>query len=665
MTPARFVGLVFSALLGVLAGVVPTAARGAPPGWLTACAGLPTPAAAVGAPAVILHDERVVSIDAKGQSTAVHRFAVRILARGGEKFATGSASFLSGRDSVKTQGPWLLRAGKEIKPSTSRGWLDLLADDASAYNEYRAKTISYADLAYAGDVFGYETRIQSPNLFTTEMFSWDHELPTIRDFAQFSVPPGWSIMARMDGANPLTDTRSADGLTWAWSLDNQPYRPEEPYAPDLNWVSARVLIRFEPPAGANGVGPVHLASWRDVAAWEQKLVAGQCDRDQAIAADVKRLTAGLDDPLARMRAITQYVQKLRYVSVNRNIGIGFGYRPRKASEVHEKGWGDCKDKANLTCAMLAEAGFTAYSASAHLGLGRLVVPDFPTPQQFNHAIVAIAVDDTVDLPAVVTSPRFGRLLFFDATDPNTMLGDLPVPLQGTRVHILAEGSDELTELPILSCEKNRSVTRAVLMTLYRDGSVSGSGSFVATGQTGAQLRATMRNMSLKEQQDFVTDLLVGALRGALIQRVSFKDDPTSGECRLEFSFIAPKFLQFIPGNLAIAKLDLFNRIGLPAFPEKERHRPLQFQGSQVCDRVELTLDEGLSVEELPAQTAFSADCGAYENTVDVLDRTLRFQRVLRVNPGTLPVDDYGRVRQFMQDTIKADRVSAVLRVGGS
>ncbi len=635
------------------------------PDWLLKCAALPTPGYAAGAPALVLADDYAIDIDLKGRRSTFRRYAVRVLAKGGESYARASVGYLAGRDTAKGHGAWLVRGGKVVKPRGSRDWIDEAVDMEAAFSEYRAKTVSYADLALPGDVFGYEARVQGGLLFAAVMNVWQSSLPTLREQLEVTLPAGWDLAAEVAGERHLDHARTSDGRTWSWVLRDRPYRPDEPYAPDDNWFDARVFATFQLPDTSQPLGLDTFQRWSAVAAYYEKLSEGQCDRDEALTATVQRLTSGVDDQLDRIRAIARHVQELRYVSINRGIGLGFGFRPRRATEVHSKGWGDCKDKANLMCAMLREIGVTAHLATAHTEWGRLVSPDWPSPQQFNHAIVAIRVDDSVDLPAAVATGRFGRVLFFDATHEYTVLGDLPLPLQGSKVHIEVAGSDELVTLPEIPFEQNRRIDRIMRVVLAPDGSVVGTGAFTGDGQAASSLRGLVRRRSTRELEEYVANILGNALRGAVVKDVKFTDDRTANRSELKFEFSAPRLLQYLPGDLALVKLDFFNRAGVPAFPEKTRRLPIDFDGLRLREVVELTLPEGLAVEEVPEKTVLECPFGSYDNHFEVGDGVLRFERVLELPPARIPTDEYSKVRQFLMDVGRADRVSAVLRMGGS
>jgi Transglutaminase-like superfamily len=120
-----------------------------------------------------------------------------------------------------------------------------------------------------------------------------------------------------------------------------------------------------------------------------------------------------------------------------NLARGGGHQPHLATEVFSKQYGDCKDKANLMKTMLRVAGIDSYMVAIYGGDRNHVHPEWASPEQFNHAIIAIKVPDDVALPSVINHPKLGRLLIFDPTESETPIGDLPEDEQGSYALICA------------------------------------------------------------------------------------------------------------------------------------------------------------------------------------------------------------------------------------
>jgi hypothetical protein len=142
-------------------------------------------------------------------------------------------------------------------------------------------------------------------------------------------------------------------------------------------------------------------TWNDIGIWYAGLTSGSRDATPAIKQKVAELTAGISDPVGRMKALTSYMQRqVRYVAIE--IGTG-GYQPHPAAAVFDHQYGDCKDKATLLSAMLHEIGIESYYVLIDVERG-IVNPDFPSTR-FNHAILAIRLPENVTNPSLFAVVR--------------------------------------------------------------------------------------------------------------------------------------------------------------------------------------------------------------------------------------------------------------------
>jgi hypothetical protein len=613
-------------------------------------------------PAAVVLDETVVTVQPNGWESSRHRVALRILNRSGREMAVGAVSYLDKEDRVETATAWLIRAGKEIRPSEKHEWVDLsAADGGEVFSEHRKRAIAFRDLALEGDVFGYETSVASRMLFAQEQAIWDGALPVVKDVFSLRLPPSWTLQAVVDGPMAASLRTTNGPETWTWELSDYPYRPDEPSMTDMAQVGARLMITFGPSPGTKGEAPPQFRSWTEVAHWKSQFYDGQCDTNPALLASVRQLTAGCPDALGRMRALSQYVQRLRYVSADKGLKKGFGYRPRKATEVHAKGWGDCKDKANLLRAMLKEVGIDSFMVSAQTEGGRALNDDWPSPAQFNHAILAIRVDESVAFPTVVNTPKFGRLLFFDPTDDDVCLGDLPWHLQGAKCFIVGPGSDALTTLPVLPTETRHVVDRRVQLQLDASGAVAGECSYGGPGRVGSIYRERIRTMSAKDLRTDITERINTTVRGARLDDFTTSDDLATGECRFKFRFAAPRFAQMMAGGLAVVRLDVLSRDAVPTFSETTRRLAVGLSPILQRDEVTLVPPPGYVAEELPDKALLQSPYGSYESAYTVGEGTVVVRRTLRLEDRTVPVAEYAALRKFLQDVAKADHASVILR----
>ncbi len=406
-------------------------------------------------------------------------------------------------------------------------------------------------------------------------------------------------------------------------------------------------------------------NWAEVGDFQQSLAVGQCDSSPGLIAKAQSLVAAGMDNLAKIKTLGEFVQKLRYVHISKGLQFGHGYKPRKASEVFSSGYGDCKDKANLLVALLREAGLHAHLVSACAEKAWVVKPDFPSPGQFNHAIVAIEADDTIQLPAVVATEKMGRLLFFDPTDPHTQVGDLPWSIQGSLVHVQVPGNSALTPLPSFAAQDDYRWDRRLAIKLSPDGACTIQGHISATGQTGAVLRAQSEGASLpKDLEQLVSRQLNDKFRGAAVVEKKAEDDRASGRCALSFTCTQPNYLQWLPGQSAIAKLDILSRSVLPNFSEKDRLLPIYLPAIALNDEIVLSIPAGFRVDEIPAKTSLESPYGNCHLTYEMAGDSVILKRLVVLHQTTIPVAEYPKLRQFFSDLAKADRTSLLLKPKG-
>lgn len=636
------------------------------PNWVAAAASLPTPTNAAKAPAVVLFDETTLEVDNKGIAIEVHRAAVRILHIAGREHASGGVSYNESSDKVLEVNAWLLRDGKLPRAVKNSDWVDIATNaEGAVIDEYRSRRISLSSEALVNDVFSFETKIRRPLLVAQLRLNFGSALPVITERFSLQLPPGFAIDQNLSGpSQPAVTSKGSN--QWTWTSSDRPYRPNEPLLAPGARVDAELIIRFLVPPTAPLFAPRTFTSWPEVTAMYAVLNSGQCDTSPELAAKARTLTAAAPDALAKIKVLGGYVQKIRYIEINQGLRYGFGWKARKASAVFANSYGDCKDKANLLIAMLREVGIRSHMVIAMVDpdQGFVARTDCPTPVQFNHAIAGIEVDETVNFPAVVTTEKSGRLLFFDPTDPYTRVGDLPRHLQGTKVHVATPESINLTLLPEFTAKNNYLIERQVTLTLAANGVVTAKGQITGTGQVGASLRHEFEAANLpKDLEQLISNQLSDGFRGAVIQDKKTEDDPAQDRTTLSFTCLHPRFIQRLQGNGTIVKLDVLSRRYLPNFSENERRLAIGLRPAMVHDEIILKLGEGVTVDEVPPAISFESPYGTYQASFAVEHDSLVMKRTVLINRIQVPADDYAKLRRFFSDIARADRSSVMLKSG--
>ena len=417
------------AILGILMFAV--SASAAPgdetPQWVQQAATIKIPDYDKDVPAVVLVDDQLTTIGSDGRNTEVYNYAVRILRREGRGFAVAHAGYNTDYGKIKDFRAWLIRPGSEAKRYGKDDILDAAGDLNDVYNEYRVKSISAADDADTGAVFAYSYTREERSVFSQDSWAFQSSLPVINSRYNLTLPEGW----RAEGVTfnyPKIEPK-VNGTSYSWELSNLPPVPLEPLSPSLSHLVPRLAVSYFPPATAPSLSIKTFSNWGEVAAWMSELEDPQVIVDDAMSRKAMELTALAKTEMEKILAIAQYVQKIQYISIQTGIGRGGGYRPHASNEVFAKSYGDCKDKANLMRAMLKVVGILAIPVSIYAGDPNYVRASWPSPQQFNHCIIAVKVSDQTQGSTIIQHPTLGRMLIFDPTDEETPIGDLPFHLR--------------------------------------------------------------------------------------------------------------------------------------------------------------------------------------------------------------------------------------------
>jgi hypothetical protein len=642
-------------LLAITAGAQ-AAADEAPP-WLQQAAKLPVPAYDKDVPAVVLQNERRVTVNEDGRVTTVTTFAIRILLREGRDYAEAREFYESDAGKVRELKAWLIRPSGVVKKYGKDETLDAMEDADDIYNESRYKLIDASKDADAGGVFGYQATTEERSVFSQAVWSFQNRLPSISSRYVLTLPAGWN-------AKTVTFNREAivpvvSGSTYTWELHDLPPISPEPSSPRVSSLAPRVAIGYFPPGDSQSPNFRTFSNWAEVSYWLSSLHDPQSNPNEAIAEKARQLTANARTEFDKIRAIGSFVQSIRYISISIGVSRGGGMRPHTAAEVFAKSYGDCKDKANLMRAMLKAVNITAYPVSIYSGDPNYVREEWASPHQFNHCIVAVKVSDETQAATIVTHPRLGRLLIFDATDDDTPVGDLPEHEQGSWALIVAGDSGSLMRMPVTPIESN-FLDRKIEATLSADGSLTATIEERANGQWAANYRGEFRHLARTDYQKAIEGWITTGANAAKINKIVPSDDVAAGRFNLDVEFFAPLYGQLMQDRLLVFKPAIVSRRESLALTEAKRKQPVVLTSHAYSETLQLKLPAGFAVDEMPDAVKLDTSFGSYATSYEVKGEQLLFTRKLVQHAATIPVDQYNSVRSFFEKIRAAEQSPVVL-----
>src|SRR5271155_5440473 len=464
---AALTGLAVVTLAAALGWFSPRVFADTAPDWLRAAAHQTLPEYPKDTVAVVLLDEEQTTVKDNGDIETRHRCAYKLL-RPEARDKYGYASVLFDNQTKLTFfKAWTITASGQEMELKEKDAVEFSLTSFEEFTDERAKGIKFS-AADPGNIVGYEyVQKHRPFVFEDE-WRFQHPIPTRLARFSLQVPPGW-VFTDYWANFPKQQPQSSANNFYVGQGKNIPAVEIEPEMPPFLTVASRMDIKYfprDPALRAKTTG-----TWNDIGVWYANLTSASRVPSPALQQKVTELTAGVSDPLQKMRALASYVQRqIRYFAVE--VGIG-GYQPHPAADVFKHQYGDCKDKVTLLSTMLKQVGIDSYYVMVDTHRG-IVNPDFPSLRG-NHMIMAIRLPQEVStnsLYATVDDPQLGRLLFFDPTDEFVTLGYLPSDLQQNYGLLVTPDSGKVMLLPLLPPPTNR-LLRTATLTLGPTGNLGG------------------------------------------------------------------------------------------------------------------------------------------------------------------------------------------------
>ena len=628
-----------------------------PPAWLRDAAKAAPQAVPPSVPAVVLlHDERV-KIESDGRIITSVSHAARVLTRAGRAAADAAEVYRTDTGKVRQLHGWMIPATGAVREYADRDVADLAMVNNDLYNEARVKRINASGDAQPGSVFGYESQTEDRAIFTQFEYSFQYGLPTQLSRFSITVPAGWRVESVT--FNHPTIRPTVNGSTYVWQLDNLPQIEDEPASQELSSVVARIGVNVFPPTGTRSSSSVTFGSWQEVSKWLSDLSDPQVILSNDLVAKSKALTATASTDYDRIAAIGRFVQGITYVSIQTGIGRGGGYKPHTSAEVFSKAYGDCKDKANLMRAMLKAVGITSYPVAIYSGDPDYVREEWPSPQQFNHAIIAIAFSSGKAIASGLKHPVLGDLMIFDPTDPETAVGEIPDHEQGSLALIAAGESGGMVRMPDTPAESNR-LEREVVATLGPDGSLVAAIHEKSIGHAATTGRREFRGLSRTDYDKLIESWVSGSVSGAKVSNILAGDNPIAGTFTLQADIAAARYGQLMQNRLLVFKPVIVSRRSTVFLTDSQRTLPIMIPSQAYTETVRIKLPAGFVVDELPDPVKLETSFGSYFANYKVDGTDLVLTRLLTLQRSTLPASQYDVVRSFYERILAAEQAPAVL-----
>jgi hypothetical protein len=618
------------------------------PGWLKDLAGAQLPQYEAKVTSVVLFNEEHTTVSDNGKLSTTTRTAIKILARQGAD-VTFFDQYDTSSGKVRDFRAWMIAPGGKVKKYGKDEILDVACVANDIYNECRRRMVSGKRDGEAGAIFGYESVIEYQSFSNQLVFHFQDSSPVRQARFLVTVPPGWEVKSASFNGAPAEP--APQGGTYTWQMDNLAALEHEPAAPSFLSLAPWVGVNLLAPGGKRGT-----LSWPEAAKALTELNEGVYEPSPALAAKARALTEGAVTEFDKVAAIGKFTQQVNYASIQMNISKGGGYKPHPAQQTFDKLYGDCKDKANLTRAMLKAIGITAYPVAIYSGDRTHVPETWPSLGVFNHAISAIRVGPETKGPAVLEHPRLGRLLFFDPTDAYVPPGYIPDHEQASPALIAAGDTGDLVRVPA-SRPAAAAHERTVDATLTPAGGLNGRFTDWRTSEELGPAIARYRALSKSDFEKSIERWVGHSIPSSTTTGIEATAAPDKFTLKGEFT--SPRFAQHPNNTMLILRAPALDHVDL-RLTEKTRKYPLVVDTDALHETVRMQLPAGFKIDELPDYVKIDSEFGKYEARWKSADGGILFERTFEMPAQTIAPAQYAKFKIFLDRVAGAGESPIVL-----
>jgi hypothetical protein len=628
------------------------------PQWALDAVKTPTPSTVGDAPAVVLFDEYLISIDEQNHAVERERIAVRILKPQGRDYSHCAIAY-DVDEKLNYFRSWTIAAdGKQFQA---------METDFTDRGAYSAPILQFSERIRTlkppggdpGSVVVCETEEHLRPYMDEEEWDIQASIPIAREALELDLPPGGKYAEswrKFDPVKPLET--GANHLRW--EINEMPALDLENIHSTPSWgaLAARMSVKWGD-AAVKGTDN----QWRALGLWQEQLEEHRSDPTPEIAAKAKELTAGSPDLYTRLSRITDYIQKnVRYFVVERGIG---GWQAHYAADIFRNRYGHCKDKTTLLIAMLQAIGMRAHYF--HVDSRRGIIDPAEPSLYGNHMITAIELPDGESDPRLVARVKAATgktLLIFDPTDEETPVGLIRSALQGAWGN-LANGADsQVLQMPVLPPE-SAGLNRKGNFTLTTDGSLAGDVTETFTGDDATSERWFIKDNDQKDMHEKLEHSL-----GTDLPNLNFKgfefghEDDLAKPVHLDLHLSASNYAH-TSGPLLLFRpriLGSHARVVNDVMEGKQRAYAIELgHPGQWRDSFDIDIPTGYVVDETPDPVEVNVDFASYKSSVSVSGNKLHYEREYVVRQVEIPAAKAADFRKLEGAILEDERGTAVLK----
>ena len=592
---------------------------------------------------VRLNDVSVV-ITSKDELSIKEKRIVTVLNEKGNSAIGAYASYDKYNKIKKIEARIFDESGEEIKKFKKRDFIDRSAvDGGTLYSDSRVLLMGYTPATYPYTVeFYYELESSNTAAIPTWRPITGYYVGVEKDIYNLQDNEDLGLRFKEKNLQDYNITKSNSSTSLSYTLENAlPIAPED-LSPSYYNYYPQVLVAMENFSFYGVEGKAK--NWLEFGDWiNDALLEGRNEVTEETKQEVLGITANLDDPIEKAKAVFQFVQEnTRYISVQ--VGIG-GVQPIPALEVDQLKYGDCKGLTNYTKSLLEVVGVTSYYCIVEAGREIIdLEDDFASLEQGNHIILAIPTD--------------GDTVWLDCTSqlhPFNFIGDFT---DNRNVLVVKPSGSEIVKTQLYVDSSNYQLTTADIK-LKADGSFASKINRKTRGlqyddRFYIERRANDKvNEYYKYHWSYINNLEILGYK--------FHNNKVDVEFTEDVDVEASAYAS-VSGDRLLFKPNVFNQNSYVPTRYRSRKMPIDISRGYLDEDIfKVEIPEGFEIEALPENIEIKNKFGEYHFEISTSDNIITYKRKLFLKKGQYPNTDYKNYRDFRKQISKADNSKIVLK----
>lgn len=590
--------------------------------------------------AVVRYEQKIVEIISTEEIKVSKKRITTVFNKYGNRHINAGEGYDTHREIEKIEARIYDASGEEIKKVKERDFVDASAvSQISIYEDDRVKYLKYIPVKYPYTVeYTSEVTYKSTAFFPNWQPIDDYYVSVQHAEYKIVNTAGVELKTKKENFDNYNIEEIAEHHFIANKINGIKY---EAYTPELKTLVPRykVALKSFNMIGVDGVNN----NWTDFGKWMyDRLLTGTDDIPEERIAEVKQLTAGVDDKIERAKIIYKYMQdKTRYISIQ--VGIG-GWKPMLANDVDKLGYADCKGLTNYTKALLEAVDVPSYYTVVYGGRSIRSIDDEFSQIEGNHVILCVPnADENIFLECTSQTNPFGFTAGF--TDDRDVL--LVKPEGGEIVHTKVYEADD-------SIQKTTAT-----INLDDAGSFTADINIITTGFQ-YNIHEGVENKTERDQQLHYKEYWDN-INGISIKDITIENDKEhiiyKEDIKLSSTNYASK-----SGTRLIFQPNMFNKV--TNIPPRYSERKLEFKIDRAfkdVDEFVIQIPEGLKIEAMTEGKELKTKFGTYKFKLEVLEgNKIKYTRTYILNKGDYQKEDYKAFRAFRKQIVKNDKTKVVL-----